>query len=136
VGEQGNREGAGAEVVLDAGALIAFERGDRRIRAFAAKAADAQIAISIPATVLAQIWRGGSRSASVARLVSASKIDPLDETRAKEVGVRLGRQGKTDVADAHVVCCALDRDADLVTSDPRDMRALTESAENLAVVSV
>jgi predicted nucleic acid-binding protein len=136
VGDQGNREGAGAEVVLDAGALIAFERGQRRIRAFAAKAADAQIAILIPATVLAQVWRGGSRSAPLVRLISAGKIDPLDETRAKEVGERLGRQGKTDVADAHVVCCALDHDADLVTSDPEDMRALSEPAENLVLVSV
>jgi len=70
------------------------------------------------------------------RLISAGKIDPLDEQRAKEIGERLSRRDKADIADAHVVCCALDRDADLITSDPDDMEALAGPGEHLTLFSV
>jgi hypothetical protein len=92
--------------------------------------------ILIPASVLAQVWRGGQRSARLARLIAGCQSDPLDEARAKEVGERLGSRSKSDIADAHVICCALDCDADLITSDPEDMEALTGPSEHLTLVSV
>jgi hypothetical protein len=116
--------------------LIAFERGQASIRATVARVAAAGLPILVPATVLAQAWRGGPRSALLARLLAGAIGDSLDERRAKEVGDRLGRYGKADVADAHVVCCALDQGAILVTSDPDDIEALTGSGEHLVVVSV
>lgn len=91
--------------------------------------------ILIPASVLAQIWRGGPRSALLARLISAGEVDSLDEARAREVGERLGHRDKADIADAHVVCCALDRDAALITSDREDMEALVKPGEWLALVA-
>jgi hypothetical protein len=60
----------------------------------------------------------------------------LDEPRAKEVGERLGNRGADDVADAHVVCCALDRPAVVVTADSDDMKALVEPDEELTLVAV
>lgn len=92
--------------------------------------------ILVPASALAQVWRGGSRSASLTRLISAGEVDPLDELRSKEVGERLGNRDKTDIADAHVVCCALERDAELVTSDPEDIQSLTSPGEHLVLISV
>lgn len=92
--------------------------------------------ILVPASALAQVWRGGARSAPLVRLIAAGKVDPLNELRAKEIGERLGRRDKADIADAHVVCCALDRDADLITSDPDDLEALAGPKENLTLVSV
>ena len=136
MGKQGRRQDAQAEVVLDAGAMIAFERGHRWMRGLVAKASEAEIDVVIPTSALAQVWRGGARSASVARLVSAGMIDSLDEARAKEVGERLGRLDGSDIADAHVVCCALDHDAELVTSDPEDMKSLASADEHLVVVPV
>lgn len=143
MGEKGNDKGSGGAsqappgaFVLDAGALIAFERGDRRIRGLLTIAGKTRERILVPATVLAQVWRGGSRSALVSRLVSAGEVDPLDESRAREVGERLGRRDNADIADAHVVCCALEYDAELVTSDAEDMRALAGSGENLTLVVV
>ncbi len=143
MGEKGNGKGSGGApqaprgaFVLDAGALIAFERGDRRIRGLLTIAGKTRERILVPASVLAQVWRGGSRSAVISRLVSAGEVDLLDEPRAKEVGERLGRRDKADVADAHVVCCALERDAELITSDPDDMEALVEVGEDLVLVSV
>lgn len=135
-GSGGASEAPGGALVLDAGALIAFERGDRRIRGLLILAGKTRGRILVPGSALAQVWRGGARSAPLVRLISAGRVDPLDEPRAKEVGERLGRHDKADIADAHVVCCALDQDADLITSDPDDMQALTGPGEDLTLVSV
>jgi hypothetical protein len=98
--------------------------------------ATAAVEVVIPASIVAEVWRGGSRAAPLARLFDASEIDPLDEMRAREVGVRLGARAVKDVGDSHVVCCALARDAKIVTSDPEDMRALAEPGESLSVISI
>lgn len=143
MGKKGNGQGPGraseAEgetFVLDAGALIAFERFEEQIDAFLDEVIEEGGEILIPASALAQVWRGGSRSARLARLMAGSKSDVLDEPRAKEIGERLGRRDKADIVDAHVVCCALDCNADLITSDPEDMEALTAPNEHLVLVSV
>jgi hypothetical protein len=143
VGKKGNGKGSGGAseaeggaFVLDAGALIAFERSKEQIDALLDEAIEEGDEILIPASALAQVWRGGPRSTRLVRLLAGCQSDPLDEARAKEVGERLGSRGKSDIADAHVVCCALDRDGDLVTSDPEDMEALTRPGEHLTLVSV
>ena len=143
MGEKGNGKGSGGAsettsgvFVLDAGALIAFERFDNQIDAFLEEVVDGDEEILIPASVLAQVWRGGSRSARLARLIAGSGSDPLDETRAKEVGERLGNRDKADIADAHVVCCAIECDAELLTADRDDIEALIESRERLTIVAV
>lgn len=143
MGKEGNGEGsggasqtAGGALVLDAGALIAVERFEERIDALLDQAIEEGNEIVIPAGALAQVWRGGPRSARLARLIAGSESDPLDEARAKEVGERLGHCAKTDIADAHVVCCALEREAELVTSDSEDMEALVEPGDELILVSI
>ncbi|MBI2766540.1 MAG: hypothetical protein HYX53_11605 [Chloroflexi bacterium] len=99
------RESLATSAVLDAGALIAFERGDRftqsTVRAFRERGGT----IVIPAAVLGQVWRDGARQTRLARLVEAgtTEIDILDEPTAKAVGVICGRSGTADVADASVV---------------------------------
>lgn len=45
------------QFVLDAGALIALERADPRIRAVFDEAARQRIELVLPTTVLAQVWR-------------------------------------------------------------------------------
>ena len=88
--------------------------------------------IVIPAGVLAQVWRDGSRQVRLSRLISSSQsiVNELDEELAKSVGVLLGVSGTTDVIDASVVICALQHGQVVITSDPDDMRAL---APRLAV---
>jgi predicted nucleic acid-binding protein len=92
--------------------------------------------VVIPASALAQAWRGGPRSASLARLIDASEVDSLDEERAKEVGLRLGLRGASDVSDAHVACCAAEHRATIATSDPEDIRALAMPGEHVALIPV
>ncbi len=47
-------------VVLDAGALIAFERGDARMRALVREALRTKARMVVPAGVMGQVWRGGT----------------------------------------------------------------------------
>lgn len=116
--------------------MIAFERADRRTAAMIEGALEIGADVVVPASALAQAWRGGPRSARLARLVVGIESDSLDEARAKEVGERLGARARTDVADAHVVCCALDQGAIVLTSDRGDIEALAEPTEKLVLVSV
>ena len=46
-----------AGLTLDAGALIAFERNDRRVVALLARALHHQLALVVPAGVIGQVWR-------------------------------------------------------------------------------
>jgi hypothetical protein len=136
VGNSGSGKGHAGDFVLDAGALIAAERGNRGLIAVLGGAAVLGCRIVVPASVLAQIWRGGSRSAVLARLIEASEIDPLNEKRAKEIGVRLARRDASDIADAHVVCCASEQHATVVTSDSDDIQALADPDESLTLIAV
>ncbi|MGC3955732.1 MAG: PIN domain-containing protein [Propionicimonas sp.] len=116
-------------VVLDAGALIALERRDRRMLALLAEIGEAEIGVYIPAGVLAQVWRGAPRQAPLNRLLKtrAAKVVPLDQAEAYRVGLILGRSGSSDVTDAHVALVAKPLGALVVTSDPGDITAIDPS---------
>jgi len=123
-------------LVLDAGALIGFERGSQMMAVLIEQADERGDAVVIPASALGQVWRGGPTAARLARLVEASEVDALDERRAKEVGIRLRDRGGSDVADAHVVCCAVEREAAVATSDVDGMKSLVEPDETVPVMPV
>lgn len=114
------------DVVLDAGALIAFERKDRVALATVARAEERRERLIVPAGVVAQIWRNGRRQARLAWLLRQrwSEVVAFDESAARAVGHLLGRTGTTDVVDASVVWCARLRGAVVLTSDPDDLRRL------------
>lgn len=110
-------------LVLDAGALIAIERGDREL---VARLSAERIAGRIPVThggVVGQVWRGGSRQARLARALRAIEVAPLDDELGHRAGVLLGAAEQSDVVDAALVSLARDGD-DILTSDPDDLLAL------------
>lgn len=90
----------------------------------------------VPASALAQVWRGGPKSARLAKLIAGCDVDALDRKRAKEVGTRLGERDGDDIADGHVACCAVELHGMVVTSDRRDIEALIEPGEPVRVVAV
>jgi hypothetical protein len=55
-------------MVLDAGALIAIERGAVPVRGYVLLADRGHVALTTSAAVVAQVWRGGNRQARLARL--------------------------------------------------------------------
>src|SRR6187399_1479806 len=103
-GTRSNKPG----LTLDAGALIAVDRGDGRMIALLAEAARRRLAIRVPAGVVGQAWRNGARQALLARLLRAREVDiqALDEPTARAAGELCGAAGATDVIDASVVLTA------------------------------
>ena len=113
-------------ISLDAGALIAVERGDPSVRALLRRAVDDGLEIHVVPEVVAQVWRGGSRQARLAAVLGARGVDTpaYDLHAAKEVGRLCSASGRHDVVDAHVVWHAKARGHVIVTSDPDDLSAL------------
>ncbi len=115
-----------AGVTLDTGALIAIERGDPRLQALLDEAHAACAELAVPAGVVAQAWRGGTRQARLARLLRLATVTvvPLDEPQARAAAVLCERASSVDVVDASVVICARHRDHAVLSSDPEDLAAL------------
>lgn len=119
-----------AGLTLDAGALVAFDRNERRVVALLARAVDHGLVLSVPAGVVGQVWRDGRTQARLARLLASPQVDiePLDDIRARQAGQLCGARGTADVIDASVVLCARARQSRIVSSDARDLGRLDPSA--------
>lgn len=116
-------------VTLDAGALIALDRDDRRVLALLARAHETSARVTIPATALAQAIRNPARQTRLARLVRQPTTDvvALDRVDATGVGRLLAASGTADIADAHVVLCVRRTGQAVATSDPDDLHNLDPS---------
>jgi len=115
-------------LILDAGAFVAAERGDRDLVALVKRE---RLAGRVPVTgggVVAQVWRGGQgKQAPLARLLAGVEVAPIDGRLGRRAGMLLARSGQSDAIDASVVGLAGDGD-DILTSDPGDLRSLAEAA--------
>lgn len=115
-------------LLLDAGAFLAVERGDREVAALIKRELRSG---RVPAThggVVGQVWRSDrGRQANLARLLAGTEVAFLDETLGRRAGVVLGRAHGSDVIDAALVVLARDGD-EILTSDPDDLRVLAEAA--------
>jgi hypothetical protein len=113
-------------ITFDAGALIAFEKGDRRAIALVAEALRRGEKIGVPAGVVGQVWRDGKRQARLARLLGSPviEVESLTDERARAAGQLCGVARTSDVVDASVALCARERANPVATSDPDDLRRL------------
>jgi predicted nucleic acid-binding protein len=120
---------------LDAGALIAIDRDDRRVLALVERAQERGARITIPATVLAQAIRNPARQIRLTRLIRQPLVDlvELDGPDATAVGMLLARTRTTDIADAHVAICAQRMKQAVVTSDPVDLSKITPDLQLVAI---
>jgi predicted nucleic acid-binding protein len=116
---------------FDAGAMIALERGDRRVLALLAEAERCGAFIVVPATALAQAVRNPAKQARLMRLLGhpLTELRALTKQDAVSVGVLLAATRTRDIADAHVVVCAMASGQPIVTSDPVDLRKLSKAVE-------
>lgn len=114
--------------MLDAGAFVAVERGDRDVVALIKRERRAGRVPVSHGGVVAQVWRGGTgRQVRVARLLAGVDIAALDDGLGRRAGMLLARSGLADAIDAAVVCLAGDGD-DILTADPGDLGALAQAA--------
>jgi hypothetical protein len=114
-------------LILDAGALVALERGDlsmwRRYRS-AFHSGD------FPLThggVIGQVWRRSARQALLAKALQGIEVRALDDALGRAAGALLASTGTADVIDAALVLLATDGDV-IVTSDSDDIERLASAA--------
>jgi len=121
--------------VLDAGALVAFERNDRRLVAIVARALEHSDPLVVPAGVIAQTWRDGTRQARLARLLGSPicEVVVLDDHGARGAGQLCGAAGTSDVVDASVAVVGRERKLRVITSDPDGLRRLDPRLDIVAI---
>jgi hypothetical protein len=121
-------------LVLDAGALIGADRNDRFVVSQLRAAQEEGLELRTNPMVVAQAWRDSrGRQASLARLLQAVKVRPVQDQDGREAGVLLGQAGTSDPIDATVVLLADPGDR-ILTSDPDDLTKLAKAAESRAVI--
>lgn len=116
-------------LVLDAGALIAIEKHNRKIRALLEVARFAHASMYVPAPVVAQVIRSKERQVMIRKALYSryTTLVPLDGPVAEMVGILCGRTQTTDIVDASVVVVAQLYGATIITSDPEDISRLHPS---------
>jgi hypothetical protein len=114
-------------LVLDAGALIALERGDAKMWRRFRIALEDDVSPVTHGGVVGQAWRkSGPRQALLARALESVEVRPLDRALGRDAGRLLANARRADVIDAAVVLLANDDDV-IVTSDPDDLIPLIEA---------
>lgn len=118
-------------IVLDSGAIIASENNDPTLAAILKGARKSRTPIVVPATVVAETWRGPSTHARAAHLFGSVDAFPeLTEQSARRVGALLALSKTAAIVDANVVAIAIAlRPATIVTSDVNDITHLLASAK-------
>jgi len=124
-----------AGITLDTGALIALDRGDKRMIALLDRALAQGRRFRVPSGVVGQAWRNGRVQVTLARFLRTEEVEiiPLDEELARSCGELCGATDTSDIVDASVVILARERRDPIVTSDPNDLRRLDPEAAIIAV---
>jgi hypothetical protein len=123
-----------SSLVLDAGAFLAVERGDRAVAAQLRAAQHGALQLRSTGAVIAQVWReSAGRQVALARLLKAVDVRSVDQALGRAAGVLLGRAGGGDAVDATVVAVAVTGDR-ILTSDPGGIGALADASGRSIVV--
>jgi hypothetical protein len=114
------------KAVLDAGAFLAVEKRDRRIRALLRVLQEKEVDLLTSAAVVAQVWRDGRRQARVAQLLGGVGVRALAPTDDRRTGEVLAQARAGDVVDGHLSLSVTHGDQ-LLTSDRADIERLLEA---------
>jgi len=113
-------------LTFDTGALIALERGDKRMRTVLDTASADDVTITVPAVVVAEWWRG--RTGRREDILAAVDVEPTTEhvaCLAGEVLAALPRAlPRATAVDAIVMASASQRGGIVYTSDLEDLERL------------
>ncbi len=115
-------------LILDAGALVAVDRGERAVHARLEIALALEAPVRTHAMVVAQVWRDASgKQARLAKLLHTIDVVAVDASMGRAAGVLCGIVGSDDPIDAGVALLAQPGDI-VLTSDPADIGVLLEAA--------
>jgi predicted nucleic acid-binding protein len=109
-------------LTFDTGALIALERGDKRMRVVLDTANIDHVQVTVPAVVVAEWWRGGSRRRK--DILTAVDVEPMTEYLARVAGEAMAVLVGATVVDAIVMASAAQRGGVVYTSDIADLDRL------------
>jgi len=123
------------QMTLDAGALIAIDRGDRRMLALLDQVVAQGGRFHVPAGALGQAWRDGRRQAILARFVRGTEVEvvALDDNLSRACGELLASTDTNDVIDASVVLVARRTRDSIFTTDIEDLARLDPKATLIKV---
>lgn len=117
-------------LVLDTGALIDVERAPRgETFRSCVKAFEDGYRPHLPTVVLAQVWRSRAQQHPLRMIRRLCVLIPFTEQTAEDVGVLLARSQTSDIVDAAVIVAAIEHNAAVLTSDPKDLARLASAAE-------
>jgi hypothetical protein len=124
-----------AALILDTGALIAIDRGDRRVGAILHEAARLRVDAVTTCVCVAEAWRHPTRQARLARALAGVIEHPLDPDAARACGHLLARARTREIADAAVALLAHDDDL-VLTSDAGDIKHLLDATRTSARIQI
>lgn len=113
-------------VVFDTGPLIGIEKRSSSMLAIIDGLNQGGVVVHVPATVLAQAWRGGRQQARLAKFLKSDRVqvEVLDKSLALACGVLCAQSGSKDIVDASVVAIALKLKLPILTGDEEDLAKL------------
>lgn len=114
------------KAVLDAGAFVAVEKRDRRIRALLRVLQEKEVDLVTSSAVVAQVWRDGRRQARLAQLLGCVGVRALAPAEDRRTGELLAQTRGDDVVDGHLCLCVAHGDQ-VFTSDRGDVERLLEA---------
>lgn len=110
-------------IVLDAGALVAVDRDDRRVAGLIELGRRSGATLVTSAPVIGQAWRDGARQSRLARLLQMVDVRVTGAEQARAAGALLGTARTADVVDALLTLVAAPGDQ-ILTGDPDDIEHL------------
>jgi len=121
-----------AGLTFDTGALIGLERKHHRIRKVLDTAIYHGWAVTVPAVVIAEWWRGPRAQRDV--ILRLVRVEPMDAAIAKLAGLALGQVQEATTVDAIVMASAAGRGDVVYTSDFDDLSRLQRFFTNVRLL--
>jgi hypothetical protein len=111
--------------------LIALERRHAGALALLKACRLSRATITIPASVVAEWWRGSHRA-----LLESGTVEALTPELAEAAGMLLAAAGGSNAVDASVVASAARRGDIVATGDRDDLNALAHFAKNVSIAPI
>jgi predicted nucleic acid-binding protein len=118
--------------VLDSGALIAAERGERWVMKFFALRHRGQALLLVPVVCVLEWWRG--RTDVREEILRAAEVEPLTLAIAKAAGQAQAKVKGSTPIDSAVMATAALRGGVVVTRDVGDFEKLREHFRGVRVL--
>jgi predicted nucleic acid-binding protein len=120
--------------LLETGALIALQRGEKRMRTVVLAAQERRAVVTVPAVVVAEWWRADTKRCRL--MLARVEVEPTTERIARAAGEALAAVRGATAVDAIVMASAAQRGDAVFTSDIEDLTRLARHFPEVRVLRV